>query len=51
MMTCEFCNEEGARPRKLPPMAVSLAMANEIQLCPDCWADLQEVTTPRRMEE
>jgi len=50
-MTCAFCsNTEGVRLRMVPSRLITPALATKIELCPDCWADLQQVITPRRQE-
>ena len=49
-MICEFCDSEGARTRKIPPFMILLT-APTIDLCADCWQDLQLVITPTRTDE
>jgi hypothetical protein len=50
-MICEFCGQDGARPRRLPLHVMLLAVGHKIPLCPDCWNDLQLVIQPIKKDE
>lgn len=47
-MMCEQCMDATGHVRQIPPSALSLPPT--MVLCADCWLDVLELITPRRLD-